>query len=190
MMKISSILVLLTTLIISCEEKNYVPKPPTYLKINLPERSYDTYTAEDDCNFTFNKVSYFNVKSAQQNTCNKDIVLEGLNGTLHLSVIDMDTTLGMYINHAIDKVGEHKIKASAIIDTNIIRQEDRVFGTFYELQGNVASPFQFYVTDSTDRFFSGVVYFNTRPNYDSIKPTLNFVKKDLIEFMKTVNWEN
>lgn len=187
-MKISYILIITAALLVSCEEKSYVPKPPTYLKINLPDRSYDIY--KDECNFSFNKPSYFNVKSAQQNSCNKDIILKGLDGTLHLSVIDMDTTLGMYINHANDKVGEHKIKATAIIDTTIIRQEDRVFGTFFELQGNVASPFQFYVTDSTDRFFSGVVYFNTRPNYDSIKPTLNFVRKDLLEFMKTINWKN
>jgi gliding motility-associated lipoprotein GldD len=187
-MKISYILVILTAFLISCEDRNYVPKPPTYLKINLPERSYDNYN--DDCNFSFNKPNYFKVKSVQQNSCNKDILLEGLDGTLHLSVIDIDTTLGMYINHANDKVGEHKIKATAIIDTTIIRSEDRVFGTFFELQGNVASPFQFYVTDSTDRFFSGVVYFNSRPNYDSIKPTLNFVRKDLIELMNTINWEN
>jgi len=187
-MKISYILILVTALLIGCEEKSYVPKPPTYLKINLPDRSYDIYN--DECGFSFNKPSYFKVKSAKQNRCNKDIILEGLDGTLHLSVIDMDTTLGMYINHANDKVGEHKIKATAIIDSTIIRQEDRVFGTFFELQGNVASPFQFYVTDSTNRFFSGVVYFNTRPNYDSIKPTLNFVRKDLIEFMNTIKWEN
>ncbi|PHR46352.1 MAG: hypothetical protein COA32_10885 [Fluviicola sp.] len=187
-MKINSVLVLLTIFFISCEDRNYVPKPPTYLKINLPERSYAVYN--DECNFSFNKPSYFKVNSAEQNSCNKDIILEGLDGTLHLSVIDIDTTLGMYINHANDKVGDHKIKATAIIDSTIIRKEDRVFGTFFELQGNVASPFQFYVTDSTDRFFSGVVYFNTRPNYDSIKPTLNFVKKDLIEFMKTVKWED
>ena len=185
-MKISCILILFTFFIIGCEERNYVPKPPTYLKINLPERSYSIY--KDECNFSFNKPNYFKVKSVERNSCNKDIILDGLNGTLHLSVIDMDTTIGMYVNHANDKVGEHKIKASAILDSTIIRQEDRVFGTFFELQGNVASPFQFYVTDSTDRFFSGVVYFNTRPNYDSIKPTLDFVRKDLIEFMNTVKW--
>lgn len=187
-MKISYVLILFTIFFIGCEERNYVPKPPTYLKINLPERSYNTYN--DECNFSFNKPNYFKVKSVEQNSCNKDIILDGLNGTLHLSVIDMDTTLSMYINHANDKVGEHKIKANAILDSTIIREEDRVFGTFFELQGNVASPFQFYVTDSTDKFFSGVVYFNTRPNYDSIKPTLDFVRKDLIEFMNTVKWNN
>lgn len=188
-MKISYFALFVIFLTVGCSDnENYVPKPPTYLKINLPERTYETY--QDDCNFTFNKPSYFNVKSAKQNACNKDITFEGLDGTLHLSVIDMDTSIATYVNYANDKVGEHKVKATSIRDTTIIRSEDRVFGTFFELQGNVASPFQFYVTDSTDRFFSGVVYFNSRPNYDSIKPTLDFVRKDLIEFMNTIDWKN
>lgn len=173
-------------LLVSCSEPNPVPKPPTYLELNLPERSYEAYT--DSCNYSFEKPSYFNVQPVKGSRCNRDIVFDQLNGTLHLSVIDMDTSLATYINYAIDKVGEHKIKATAIMDTSIIRQEDRVFGTFFELQGNVASPFQFYVTDSTDRFLSGVVYFNSRPNYDSILPTLNFVKQDLLKFMNTVDW--
>ncbi|MEX1192800.1 MAG: hypothetical protein WED10_02290 [Brumimicrobium sp.] len=187
-MKINLIFILFALFIIGCEgDKNLVPKPPTYLKVNLPERTYDNYT--DECSFSFEKPSYFNVKSVQKNSCNRDVIFNELNGTLHLSVIDMDTTLGTYVNYANDKVGEHKIKASAIMDTTIIREDDNVFGTFFELQGNVASPFQFYLTDSTDRFISGVVYFNSRPNYDSIRPTLNFVRKDLIKLMETIEWE-
>jgi gliding motility-associated lipoprotein GldD len=100
----------------------------------------------------------------------------------------MDNSIAEYINYSIDRVGEHKIKATAILDTTIIREKDNVYGTFFELRGNVASPFQFYLTDSTSRFYSGVVYFNARPNYDSILPSLNFVKKDLINFMQTLEW--
>ncbi|MDX1652162.1 MAG: hypothetical protein R3277_06700 [Brumimicrobium sp.] len=185
--KISFVLSAFILVLIACEgNKNYVPKPPTYLEINLPERTYENY--KDTCNFHFQKPAYFQITAPHANTCNRDVVFKGLNGTLHLSVIQMDTSLATYVNYAIDKVNEHKIKATAILDTNIIRQEERVFGTFFELQGNVASPFQFYVTDSTDRFISGVVYFNARPNYDSILPALNFVKKDLLNLMNTIDW--
>lgn len=172
---------------VSCNNQgNYVPKPSTFLELNLPERSYEIYT--DSCGYSFNKPSYFNVKNITGSTCNRDVELTSLNGTLHLSRIDMDTSLGVYVNYAIDKVGEHKVKATAIHDTSFVRNDARVFGTLFELQGNVASPFHFYVTDSTTRFVSGVVYFNTRPNYDSIKPTLDFVKHDLYEFMNTMEW--
>src|SRR5690554_1020375 len=120
-------------------KENYVPKPSTYLELNLPDRSYALYI--DSCGYSFNKPNYFNVKNVQGSKCNRDIELSTLNGTLHLSRIDMDTTLATYVNYAIDKVEEHKVKASAIYDTSFVRQEDRVFGTMFELQGNVASPF-------------------------------------------------
>lgn len=174
--------------VVACEgKKNYVPKPSTYLELNLPERSYDLFF--DSCGYSFNKPSYFNVKNVNGQPCNRDVDLSSLNGTLHLSRIDLDTSLAVYVNYAIDKVEEHKVKATAIYDSTFIRNDDRVFGTFFELQGNVASPFQFYLTDSTSRFISGVVYFNTRPNYDSIKPSLDFLKKDIFELMNTLEWK-
>jgi gliding motility-associated lipoprotein GldD len=101
----------------------------------------------------------------------------------------MEKPLAEYVNFSISKVDDHKIKATAIEDENILRPKDKIYGTFFELQGDVASPFQFYLTDSTSRFVSGVVYFNTRPNYDSIKPTLDYLKVDLKRFMATFKWK-
>jgi|SRR5690554_1074024 len=174
--------------LVACNNQvNYIPKPSTYLELSLPDRSYALYS--DACGYSFNKPSYFEVNKVQGSQCNRDIELSTLNGTLHLSRIDLDTSLGIYINYAIDKVEEHKVKATAIYDSTFIREDARVFGTFFELQGNVASPFQFYLTDSITRFVSGVVYFNTRPNYDSIRPTLDFVKQDLFELMNTLEWK-
>ena len=97
--------------------------------------------------------------------------------------------LSSYVNFANDKVDEHKLKATAIEDEQIIHSDKRVFGTFFELQGDVASPFQFYLTDSTSKFISGVVYFNTRPNYDSLKPSLDYLKLDLLKMVNTFEWK-
>jgi gliding motility-associated lipoprotein GldD len=93
-----------------------------------------------------------------------------------------------YINFANDKVDEHKLKATAIEDQQLIFPNKKVYGTFFELQGDVASPFQFYLTDSTSKFVSGVVYFNTRPNYDSLKPTLDYLKIDLLKLVNSFEW--
>ena len=101
----------------------------------------------------------------------------------------MEKPLKDYINYAIDKGDEHKIKASDIKDSQIIRTKDKVYGTIFELKGDVASPFQFYLTDSVSRFVSGVVYMNSRPNYDSIKPSLDYIKKDLDRMLNTFKWK-
>ena len=102
----------------------------------------------------------------------------------------MTKPLSEYVNFANDKVDEHKVKASAIEDSKIIREKDSVFCTFFQLQGDVASPFQFYITDSTSKFVSGVVYFNSAPNYDSIRPSLDYLKIDLEHLINTFKWKD
>jgi gliding motility-associated lipoprotein GldD len=101
----------------------------------------------------------------------------------------MEEPLSSYVNFANDKVDEHKLKATAIEDTKILHPENKVYGTFFELQGDVATPFQFYLTDSTSRFVSGVVLLNTKPNYDSLKPALDYLKRDLLKMVNTFEWK-
>ena len=182
---------LLSVLIISCEsDKLPIPKPPTYLRLNLPEHQYELFS--DDCPYQFEAAKIFKIRQVTEEgklTCHKDIDLGPLNGVLHFSYIDMVNPIGDYINFAIDKVDEHKVKATAIEDTLIIRPDAKVYGTFFELQGDVASPFQFYLTDSVSRFVSGVIYFNSAPKYDSLKPSLDYLKKDLYHMMNTFQWK-
>ncbi len=167
-----------------------IPKPPTFLNIELPEHAYKKYNTS--CPYEFDISTLYEVKNVYEEkklTCHKDILFGKLNGTLHFSYIEMNKPLKDYINYSIDKVDEHKIKATDIQDRQIIRPKDKVYGTFFELKGDVASPFQFYLTDSVSRFISGVVYMNTRPNYDSIKPSLDYIKKDLDRMLNTFKWK-
>jgi len=167
-----------------------IPKPSTYLRSNLPRHAYRKIS--DDCPYTFElstAYSYKNVNDGDNLTCHKDIELGPLNGIISFSYIEMVRPLKDYVNYANDKVDEHMVKADAIKDEQIIRPDAKVYGTFFELKGNVASPFQFYLTDSVSRFVSGVVYFNARPNYDSLRPSLDYLKEDLKHLMETFEWE-
>ena len=167
-----------------------IPKPPTYLRTSFPEHSYVTYS--DNCPYSFEASSLFKVEKVKEGnveTCHKDIQLGALNGIIHFSYIDMLEPLSKYVNYSNDKVDEHKIKASSIEDLQIIRSEDRVFGTFFELKGDVATPFQFYLTDSVSQFVSGIVYFNSVPNYDSLRPSIEYLKVDLLKMVNTFKWK-
>ena len=191
MQKLLVVTALLSVLIISCDDSITIPKPPTYLRLNLPEHEYVEFS--DDCPYQFEAPKIFTVKSVTDEkgnlTCHKDIDLGPLNGTIHFSYIKMENPLEDYINFALNKVDEHKVKATAIEDSLILRPEDKVYGTFFELQGDVASPFQFYLTDSTSRFISGVVYLNAAPKYDSLRPSLEYLKVDLHHMMNTFKWK-
>ena len=167
-----------------------IPKPPTYLRLNLPKHSYHLFN--DICPYTFEISKAYSVdKVLEQNneTCHKEIKLGKLNGVIHFSYIDMIEPLARYVNYSNDKVYEHKIKASSIEDTKIIRSKDRVYGTFFELKGNVATNFQFYLTDSSTNFVRGEVLLNCRPNYDSLRPTLEYLKLDLLELVRHFEWK-
>ncbi|MES2589228.1 MAG: hypothetical protein V4622_09615 [Bacteroidota bacterium] len=175
----------------SCGEEIAIPKPPTYLRLDLPKHEYVKFK-EKNCSYQFEISKMFKIREVTNElglTCHKDIDLGALNGIIHFSFIPMEKPLGDYIDFAIDKVDEHKIKASAIEDSLIINKKNRVYGTFFELQGDVASPFQFYLTDSVSKFVSGVVYLNKTPKYDSLKPSLQYLKVDLLQLINTFSWE-
>jgi gliding motility-associated lipoprotein GldD len=175
----------------ACSEDMPIPKPSTYLRSDLPEHTYKRLDVGCPYSFDLSEVYNYNpVIENGQRTCHLDINLGQLNGTMSFSYIEMDHPLKDYIDYALAKVEEHEVKADAIDGSlRIIRPDARVFGTFFELKGDVASPFQFYLTDSTSRFVSAAVYFNARPNYDSLRPTLEYLKKDLVRMMNTFEWE-
>ncbi|MBL1279218.1 MAG: hypothetical protein COA33_003060 [Fluviicola sp.] len=188
-MKISILLIVFLTFL-SCKENITIPKPPTYLRLELPEHQYIDYS--DDCPYILPVSKMFEVKKVtrgEELTCHKDIDLGPLNGIINFTYIDMEEPLSTYVNYVNDKIDEHKVKATAINDYKVIRPEDDFYCTFFALEGNVASPFQFYMTDSVDKFAYGVVYFNSTPNYDSIRPSLDYLKLDLDYFIENFQWK-
>lgn len=185
------IIPLLALILIGCSEETLIPKPPTYLRLELPDHKYDKYT--DSCQYSFDLASIYKVEKAPagpDSDCHKRINLGALNGTLYFRYWDMTESLSFYVNNANDEIDRHKGKARNVEDNRIIRKNAKVYGTLFHLEGDVATPFQFYLTDSTDRFVYGEVLFNSSPNYDSLKPTLDYLRQDLDQLLETFQWGN
>ena len=188
-MRILSIIAI-ALIVSACTETNFTPKPPTFLRLELPDPTYAKFS--DSCSYTFNLSELYTVANAPEQgpgTCHKRIDLGPLKGMAYIRYWEMSQPLAFYVNSANDEINKHKQKADNILNETIIRPKDRVFGSFFELQGDVATPFQFYLTDSTSRFLYCEVLFNSSPNYDSLRPTLDYLKRDLDEFMNTLEWE-
>jgi gliding motility-associated lipoprotein GldD len=186
-----TIFALLALLLLACGEEHLIPKPPTYLKLELPGHQYESYV--DSCGYSFDLPTIYTVEKApttDENLCHRRIQLGALNGTVYFRYWDMTQPLSFYVNNANDEIDRHKGKALEITDNRILRFSERVFGALFQLDGDVATPFQFYLTDSTERFVYGEVLFNSSPNYDSIKPSLNYLKKDLEQLLETFKWEH
>lgn len=184
----------LVILLVSCREKSPVPKPSCYLRTDLPKHTYKFNVVRNPVvSFSLDFPTMFTIS---RNISDKqygfqEIDLGAANGTLLFYSKEFNTrdSLSKLINIANDLVDEHKVKADEIQFEQFINKNERVFGTFFSLKGNVATNFQFYLTDSTKRFIRGELLLNSRPNYDSLRPIIDYLHVDLRHMLSTFKWE-
>lgn len=177
----------------SCSDNELlIPKPSTFLRTDLPAHTYDKL--KENLPYTFELSNVYFAKPVlfrNEKTNHLEINLGKLNGVLYLNYYPIPNrdSLVRYINLSNDKVDEHQIKATGIKDKQLIFNNKRVFGTFFMFKGNVATNYQFYLTDSVHHFIRGEVLMNCRPNYDSLKPSLNYIQQDLEHLFETFEWK-
>ncbi len=193
MIKILGSACLLALFLSSCgDDEMLIPKPPTYLRTDFPEHQY--MEVNDAATYSFELSKVYSQKPLTYKgeiTNHKEVNLGPLNGTLYLNYYPIPNrdTLVRYINLSNDKVDEHQIKATRIKDQNFLFKDKKVYGTLFEFEGDVATNYQFYLTDSVSHFIRGEVLMNCRPNYDSLRPTLNYLKVDLLHLIETFEWK-
>ena len=112
-----------------------------------------------------------------------------MKATIYLSYKPVNNNIKLLLQDAQKLTYQHVIKADDILEQPYINLEKRVFGMFYQVDGNAATNTQFYVTDSTKNFVSGSVYFYAKPNYDSILPATQYVQDDMRRIMETLIWK-
>jgi gliding motility-associated lipoprotein GldD len=169
------------------DEVEYYPKPRGFMRLDFPERVYEAYNS--DCSFAFEVPKYFEV-SDKDGSCNKDVNIERFNANIFLTYIPIDTNLNMTIEYSRKLVYDHSIKADEIKEAVVLNDANKAYGMKYNIIGNAASPYQFYVTDSVNHFLRGALYFNAKPNYDSLKPSLTYVLEDVDHLIETINWNS
>src|SRR5690606_18002102 len=92
------------------------------------------------------------------------------------------------IRDAYGFAAKHEMKATALKRTLIEDNIHKVHGILYDIQGEAASQVQFFLTDSTRNFLRGSLYFNSKPNPDSLAPVLAFVREDIDHMIRSVRW--
>lgn len=192
------IIILVTTILISCQsEQSTVPKPRMYPKIEYPDKTPTNFT-ESYCSMTFQYPDYFTVirdeyyfEGKPLDPCWFDLESKDLNCSLHCSYLPVENRAHYdeLVKDVFELAAKHNAKANYRKEQIIENREKRVHGLIFELSGPVASPFQFFVTDSTNHFMRGSVYFNAQVNPDSIAPVYEFVKEDLYAMIESFSWK-
>lgn len=178
------------------EDATLSPKPRAYPRILYPEVNLSDFQLQA-CPLSFRYPDYMEVRQetaffdeAPPHPCWFDLHMEAFNADLHCtySPVGSYREFQMLVQDAFRLANEQNKRASYIEDFQI-RLPDGVSGMAFSLEGPSASPFQFFLTDSTRHFLRGSLYFNTRPNPDSLAPIVDFVKKDIVRIMESLRWE-
>jgi len=192
----NSFLGLVVLIIFGCKGDPPIPKPKGYFKFNFPEKeSLQTFNF-DACKFNFEYPNYMEIEQdtlyfneKPDDPCWLNVKYPSLNGIVHMSYKPLNKNSFVALTEDYHRLKfKHATKADFIDDALIHAPEKDLYGMISQVGGNVASSYQFYLTDSTEHYVRGALYFRAAANADSLKPAVEFVKKDLVELFDTWEW--
>ncbi|MEA4935533.1 MAG: gliding motility lipoprotein GldD [Paludibacter sp.] len=181
---IKTVVLVLAFLLMGCTG-NFYPKPYGYFRVDLPENAYNKLDTVFPCTFEISALA--NAEIPQSNEIN--LIYPDLNAIIYCNYQTVGTNMTELAEDARKAVYKHLVKAEDIKEVIYENPGEKVYGTFYDLKGNVASVAQFVLTDSSGHFFRGAVYFNNIPNKDSIAPMADYIKKDVMHLMESFRWK-
>jgi gliding motility-associated lipoprotein GldD len=171
-------------LVTSCKD-DVLPKPSSQLRLDYSVADYVTF--KNNCPFTFNMNSDVVIK--ENKDCGFTLTYPKMKATIYLTYKTVNGDIDKLLRDAQKLTYEHVIKADDILEQPFVNKDKKVFGMFYQVDGNAATNSQFYATDSTKHFVTGSVYFYAKPNFDSIMPAADYIKNDMQTLMETLKWK-
>jgi len=86
-------------------------------------------------------------------------------------------------------VSKNAINADVITEHHYENPETQVFGLLFRVDGETVSPVRFMLTDSTTRFFRGVLFYECKPNVDSLAPVTQYLDDNIVELIQSFRWK-
>ena len=178
--------------ILGCD--NYLmPKQSAFLRLDYSNPQYEQINNNSfpflfETNKIVSNISEINIIDESI-----DFILkyDELNGQVNFQYKNVDSkeALDTYILDLKKTIETHSIMANTVRIRDYVLEENDIYGRIFDLSGNVASPYQFYLTDNKNSIISGFVYFNIKPNYDSILPAINYIENDIINLIESFSWK-
>lgn len=188
-------MLLAAVLLGACRSRNdEIPKPRAYLRIDMPEHEYLVCdTALLPFSFERSRLTALEWKENPDRSQDKWFTLAypEYKGYLFLSYkkIKGAKELKAQVDTSYRFVEDNFHYSSGVDERRFVDSRNRLFGTTYHLKGqNVASTYQFWLTDSVSHFLRGALYIDVTPNNDSLAPVLEYMKRDIDHLMETVRW--
>jgi gliding motility-associated lipoprotein GldD len=172
-------------------ERDYLPKPLGYNRLELPTPEYQSLP--DTLPYDFEYSTHSRLLDDTTTISEDDwieIYYPALKANVHITYKPLNGSrklLKEFVDDSYTLTAKHQIKASAINELVTVTPSGKT-AVIAELEGEVPSQFQFTITDSSKHFLRGALYFNTRVNNDSLQPAIEYMKKDLMHLINTLEW--
>jgi gliding motility-associated lipoprotein GldD len=171
--------------------REYSPKPKGYNRLILPERAYQGLPDTLPYYFEYSKHARILPDTSWiSEPFWVEIYYPALKANVHITYKPLHNDqkrLKELLEDAYVLTSKHQIKAYSI-DEVITKTPSGKTAVIAELEGEVPSQFQFYVTDSTTHFLRGALYFYTKVQNDSLAPAIEYVKVDVMHLINTLEW--
>lgn len=188
--QICIVVVLMSGALSSCQ-REFLPKPVGYNRLILPDPEYQSLPDTFPYRFDYSRhARLLPDTSSLRERYWIEIFYPELNSTIHITykaIENNEQLLKEFMNDAYTLAAKHQIKAYAI-DEAIVTTPNGKTAVVVELQGEVPSQMQFTITDSTNNFLRGALYFNTKVQNDSLKPAIEYMKKDVMQLINSFDW--
>ena len=178
-------LISLIALFLTACSTDYTPKPSGFFRIDLPEKSYQSSTLH--CPFSFEYAQYATIEERTED-CWFDLNHPDFSAKLHMSYLLVEQQLNTHLENARELAYKHSKVAEAISEQPYQNKGKKVYGMVYSYEGNTATAMQFYLTDSSQHFVRGALYFNTQQT-DSLAPVSDFLEEDIYHLIDSWEWK-
>lgn len=170
--------------VMSCSNQTTTPKPKAFLYNEVSVPNYVFYKSACGYSFFINSENQIDFEN-----CNVKIKNSSLSSTLYLSSINVKDNFSLIDSDFTKKIQENSTNAFAVNVSEYNDVENRVFAKYFSFVGNAPSNTQFYITDSTSVYLKGSLYFDSKPNYDSLLPSIYLINNDIRKMIQTFNWK-
>lgn len=175
-----------------CNNHPIVPKPVGYNRIDIPSYQYSEYKFKQ-FSITHSDLAKVQILDAQRSDSEIwfDILYPSYNAVLHCTYLPLQKeNLSKILEDNHRLVYSHVSMADGIRQTQYVNAENNVSGILFNIEGDVATPLQFYVTDSVSHFLRGSLYYESvvKIDADSVAPITEMISKDIQYMMETLLW--
>ena len=186
----------MVALFVQCQTDPPVPKPRTYPRMIFPDRN-PVQIDLDECPFSFQFADYSEIIRNKKffdeeapHPCWFDLQLPVFNADLFLSYhpVNSRSDFDDLIRDTYRIAGQINRRSDYMEEVKV-RNGFGVGGMKFLFEGAAASPIHFYLTDTTQHFLKGALYYNQKVRPDSMMPATSFIIEDIDAMLSSFKWK-